>query len=844
MKNLTLLLLLLIIFKCSFTQNRLVQGNIVDAKTKLPIAFVSIKVKETKKGLLSDIDGNFKFFNITEPCHLIISHIGYTQKEIILKNDTGLLNISLNSKDELLDEVTVSSNLNPAHRIILLMQKNRFKNDPMQLPSFFYNAYTISELGVNPLLISILKENAEKQNTNTNKKISYKEYSSKKPITKKDTLNLNASKESSKLMLKNYLFLTEAYTERKFLFPLKSKETVLATKITGIKNPLYAVSEDDLNQFGFYADYINMLNKTYTSPVIDGSINLYKFTLREVILHEKDTTWVIRYKPKKSKNFNGLSGTLYINSLNYAIENVVASPADDKEMFQTFRLQQKYEYMNGRWFPKQLNSNISQKLFVKDSVLLYYDKRTYLSNIDFNRNFNNSDFSDVTKDFIDSAGKRTENEWKKMRVDSLGTKEIETYRAYENLPPEATRMLNGFNNYSEIIGLRAIPWGKVDIPFNHIVSGINSYEKIRLGFGVQTNPFLSNNFKIGGYVGYGLGDNAFKYGGNTTFILNKRNQTEIKVTIKQDLIEPGTIPFFAENSVLYSNNTIRNFLTYRFDSVRQLKVQFNTKITNNLKTDLWLSNEKRSPAYYKYEFDINQNNPFKREYGITEAGIGFRYTSRESYKHIGRAIVLNTLPKTRILFQISKGFKNVFGGDLDYTKAALQVNHFFNTKSFGRTTYSLDVGKIWGNVPYGYMLNTRGLIGTNNSLSNIYVPNSFQTVGVYEFNATQSANIFIQQNFGNLLLKPKNASFRPEFILVQNIGYGSINNPSSHHEVSLVATEKGLFETGLLINNIYRIKTQFFYFGLGIGYFRRYGYYKLPDESKNGAVKFGLNFSF
>ena len=38
-------------------------------------------------------------------------------------------------------------------------------------------------------------------------------------------------------------------------------------------------------------------------------------------------------------------------------------------------------------------------------------------------------------------------------------------------------------------------------------------------------------------------------------------------------------------------------------------------------------------------------------------------------------------------------------------------------------------------------------------------------------------------------------------------------------------------------------KTPFFYLGLGIGYFRRYGYYSLPEASKNYTVNFGLTIS-
>ena len=832
------MIILLLITIESKSQISQVTGSIVDAVTLQPVAFASIKVKENQKGALTDIDGNFKFSNVTLPCHLIISHIGYSQKEVKINTISDLISISLYRKNELLKEVTVSSNLNPAHRIIQLMQKYKQKNNPLQLPSFSYNAYTISVIGVGPRLFTWAKENAKKQ-----KEKPIKSLRPLKTMNKTDSIILQSEKAFSASIIKNYLFLSESYTERDFLYPQKSKETVLATKMSGMNNPLFAVSEDDLNQFGFYSDYFNIINKTYTSPIINGSINLYKFTLREVIQRDKDTTWVISYLPRKSKNFNGLSGVLYINSNNYAIENVIASPADEKTMFLTFRLQQKYENVNGHWFPKQINTYIAQKDIVKDSVLVYIDKRIYLSNIDFNKKFKNSDFTDITRELTINAGKHSEEEWEKFRTDSIGTKEKATYKAYDSLPPKTKIILNGFNKYSEIFALQAITWGKFDIPFKSIITGINSYEKLRLGFGVQSNPLLSKNISIGAYAGYGFRDKAYKYGGNLSFKLDKKNQNEIMLSFKQDLTEPGTTPYFAENSTLYSNFTIRNFYGYRFDSIRHYKVQLNTKLNPKLKSTIWLFNENRKTAKYAYEFSINGDHLFKNNFINTEAGFGLRYATRESYQKIGRAIVLQNQPKSLILFQIGHGFKNIFGGELDYTKAALQINHSFNIKFLGNTNIRIEAGKIWGNIPYGYMFNTRGIIRENGSETNFYVRNSFQTVGVYEFNATQSASLFLKHNFGNLLFKPKNTKFRPEFILIQNIGYGSINNQSSHFGLTLNAPEKGIFESGLLIDNIFRLKTPFCYMGGSFGYFRRYGYYTLPIDSKNGTFNFGITLT-
>ena len=62
---------------------------------------------------------------------------------------------------------------------------------------------------------------------------------------------------------------------------------------------------------------------------------------------------------------------------------------------------------------------------------------------------------------------------------------------------------------------------------------------------------------------------------------------------------------------------------------------------------------------------------------------------------------------------------------------------------------------------------------------------------------------------------------------------------------SFKVPEKGLFESGLMIKNIYRRSLfSFAYIGVGGGVFYRYGYYTLPKAADNWAFKWGFNISF
>ena len=126
----------------------------------------------------------------------------------------------------------------------------------------------------------------------------------------------------------------------------------------------------------------------------------------------------------------------------------------------------------------------------------------------------------------------------------------------------------------------------------------------------------------------------------------------------------------------------------------------------------------------------------------------------------------------------------------------------------------------------------------------IFVENYFQTMGIYEFTADQHASLFFTHNFGALLFKSKVDWFKPELILVQNIGFGSLSNPKNHQIADLQTLDKGFYESGVVINNLWLRKFIGFKQGSGLGIFRRYGNYSLPEGIQNWSFKLTNTFSF
>lgn len=83
-----------------------VTGNVTDADKNTPLVGVSIGVKGTQSGALTDGNGKFSISVADANAVLIVSYIGYTRQEVTVGNRTTI-NIGLKTEDTYLDEVVV-----------------------------------------------------------------------------------------------------------------------------------------------------------------------------------------------------------------------------------------------------------------------------------------------------------------------------------------------------------------------------------------------------------------------------------------------------------------------------------------------------------------------------------------------------------------------------------------------------------------------------------------------------------------------------------------------------------------------------------------------------------------
>lgn len=102
--------LLVFIFALSIfsgmAQSRVLTGAVTSAEDGSPIPGVSVSVKGTTMGTISDMDGKFSIKVPADSKTLVFSFVGMTTQEITIGNQT-IINIKLKSENISVDEVVV-----------------------------------------------------------------------------------------------------------------------------------------------------------------------------------------------------------------------------------------------------------------------------------------------------------------------------------------------------------------------------------------------------------------------------------------------------------------------------------------------------------------------------------------------------------------------------------------------------------------------------------------------------------------------------------------------------------------------------------------------------------------
>jgi len=815
-------LFLLIVLSNSCLAQYVIEGSVVDEITHKPLAFVNVILSDKSGGTMTDIMGKYSLKSDVPIDSLLFSYMGY---EVIkyklskeeLNKQRLTINVSMKSTNYTLKEVVFKAGENPAHRIIKKVIENRDKNNPDKLPCYTYSTY-------NKFFFTVDVDS----------------------LIKADSLMSHGIADSTKnndhkLLDCNYLFIVESVTEKKFLYPDNNKETITASHVSGFKNPSFSILASEMQGFSFYNDYFVLLERNYLNPLSKGSIYKYFFNIEDTTWNGKDTVFIISFKPLPNKNFEGLKGVLYINTNGYAVQNVIVEPAAENGRL-TLKIQQQYQQINGeRWFPVQLNTDIIMRKTLFNYADLTGIGRTYIKDIKFDTTLMKNQFDDVILDYESGMKLKDDAFWNANRHDSLTDKEVHTYHFIDSV---------GIANHLDeklklllALGNSRLPLGIFDLNLDKLINE-NNYEGVRLGMGIHTSDVFSKYFNIGGYYAYGFKDHKNNYGGDASILLYKHRNIRFGVSYANDVLESGSQVFY-DDLKSFLNEEFRKFTIMKMDDIVEKKIYISGNFIKYLNASVFIKeNHTTATDNYKFNDELPNSKGLTNNFHFTETGIALRYAYKEKFVKAFDQKLSNGTKYPVIWLNITRGFNpSVSGFEIPtptstYTKLDFQIEKSFRIRNLGRSSFVMNAGYVNGSVPYPVLFNGKGSYAPIYSVNNLsfYSGNSFQTMGLNEFLSDRFAAIYFTHRFGHLLFKSK--KFQPALSIISNAGIGSLSHQELHQGITFSTMNKGFYESGLLINNLFKVSFSRF----GIGVFYRYGPYANPLPRNDIYYKISWTF--
>lgn len=830
MKN--FLFLFLIPF-LTFSQT-ILQGVVVNDNTKLPLPFASITTN-TNIRTLTDIDGRFSLKATNSVNAITISYVGYASTKKSIKKDTKFISVALKTSIENLNEVLITSTNNPALQIIQKTIDNKSKNNiEKALNSFKFNAY-------NKVLIT-----ANPDSINGNLDSIYLVNNGIKSFKKIDSTNYKFKKEINN----QHLYISEKISEFIFEKGKKKKEVILASRMAGLKQPIYELFALSFQGFSFYNEIYTIAGTNYTNPVSKNAIKQYYYKILDTVNNGHGTSFIIHFKPKKKKEYLGIEGVLYIDTENYAITKAVA----ELKGIVSVKAVQNYafntEFKN--WFPKDKNV-IIKKGTIEDDIALFggmvkfNENSTHDSIINTSKNkpedvvyfISTSKNSNIQVNtpvsvkrgsstilFNDDAAVKTSNFWNKYRANSLTNRGIKTYTYLDSISEKegvekkinlARNLLKGY-----------FPTKYINLDLGKILN-LNNHEGFRVGFGGITNTNFSQKFKVEAYGAYGTKDTNFKYSFGGAIRLNKDANTWFGLKYTNDIKEAASLDFIAENTSFSPINP-RNLNIDKFYNYKTFSALLHHDIQPNIEAKLRFSSGKYK-ALFNYKYSSPEINV--RAYKLTNAVIGINYTPRNEYMNspLGKIKVKNGYPQ--FSFQLIQSLKNVLDSDFGFTQVNIRANYKIERLRRATTSFLLESGIVFGETPISHLYNaTPNYTYKNPWTSRITFAgkNSFETMSYNEFISDRFVALHLKHEFRIFKF---NKRFKPRLTLVTRFALGDIEHAEYHQDISFNKLNKCYFESGLEFNSLFK--------GFGVSAFYRYGAYIKPEWSDNLAVKITYN---
>lgn len=827
MKNSILTLVLLFASISFMSAQTKVSGMVVD-NTDMPIPYANVVFKGSKIGVVSNEDGRFYIEAPDNYDTLLVSFVGFPTKEVKLTKSVSYDFKIVLSEGKSLKEVVVyagktSKKNNPALDILRKIWERRRKNGLKMFKQYQYDKYEKVEFDMNTIDSAMMKS---------------KIFKGMEFVFK----NVDTSRVTGKTYLPIFIneSISEVYGDNQIK---KTKEILKANKNSGLGNGdgVNTFIKDLYNDFDIYDNYLNFFDKSFTSPLSRTGIDVYNYVLADTAVIDNKFCYNIVFYPRR-KNELTFKGDFWVNDTTFAIKkiNMAVTKSANINWVKDIYIEQEFEVLNDSVFLPTRDYMMSDFALRKkeESKGIYGKRTTMYQNFKFNEKKPEKFYKEEINFIDNSVYNKDDNYWSENRFEKLNKDEQGIYKMLDTL--KTVKKFQRMYNLVSILGSGYVEFKNFDYGPIFSTFGYNEVEGVRVRVGGRTYFGPNDTWRLQAYTAYGFEDNKFKYGFSGKWMVDKKNRIILSGGNRRDVEQIGA-SLTTTNDVLgrsyASSGVFTTGANGKLTNINLTTIAAEIEPAKNFTIQLGFSYRTLESASDTFSLDYFTDNTFttiNSEVKQSEINLQFEYTPKR--KTIGYGVERREVdsPYSRFFISYSQGLKGFIDSDFDYQKIQLYYKQPIIIGAIGRSNFTVELGKTFGQVPLGLLSVVPG------NQTYFIIDNTFNNLNFYEFVADQYATINWQHNFqGKIFARIpglRKLNLR-EIIGIKGV-YGTVSDENKAINASGLiyqSPEKPYWEYSAGIGNIFKV------FRLDFAW--RGNYRDVPDGN-NFTVKGSFGFHF
>ncbi|HPE76826.1 MAG TPA: DUF5686 family protein [Draconibacterium sp.] len=787
-----------------------ISGKITEKATGEPIPYASIIFRGTSVGTMSDINGSYSLKTSKPGAEIEVSSIGYQRQYAPVKfNQKNHIDFQLEEEVFSLGEIDVRPGENPANIIFRKIVENKSLNDPANFPSWKSRIYAKTEIDLKNVKSSLRDKKLMEQFDFVFNYLDSLENEGKTflPVFLNETVS-------------NYYHDSESNKER---------EEIVANKVSGTKSDVYSQFTGKMYEnIKIYQNYMTFSDIGFVSPVNNLGLQFYKYYLVDSALVDGQKIYELSFRPKLPQE-PVFKGNFWVEDGSFALTKLEMQLAEQANVNFINNLQYSIEYKknDGKWVPKTESVVVDidiQKNKDSEKMGIIARKTNIYDDFSFE---NVSEIVRKQKDPIvlaPNVSGKSDDFWNEARPVELQQRESNIYLMVDSIKDVKLYRTMAENLYMFAYGYRDL--GKIELGPYYYVYSKNKIEGSRFRLGARTTYKFDKNLRLNGFGAYGTKDKEFKYGAGFEYYFSIKPLSVFSFQMQRDLEMLGK-----SDKAFSEQNIVTTLLAKRpnskFNMIDKFEIQAKKEWRKGLHNELKLSSAKiQSSPFVPFLDSEGATIPSIKS---TEIMLGLRYAPGEEIvqDRFERNVLSNFKPTFNI--KLTKGFEGVLGGEFDYFKMHAGLYDKLNLNPVGFSKYYIQVGKIWGDVPFPLLKIHEG----NETYSyDIY---AFNLMNYQEFVSDTYASVFWEHHFAGFFLNkvPLFRKLKWREIVGTRLLWGEYNT-ESHSIIQLPNDMKGLgkkpyTEFSLGLENIFKF--------IRVDGVWRYNY---NDQNKS---RFGIFFS-